>query len=99
MHYYVRYRCGYRGGTTALIVEDEQRTAYLFSDGWLQSKIEGDDAATRLAELMRRRGHWSRLPEVPPYTIDGLRRLTGAEAGGALPRRGLAGGFEVDAAL
>lgn len=82
-HYYVRYRCGYGGGNTALIVEDEHRTAYLFSDGWLQSKVEGDDATPRLARLMRRHGHWSPLPEVPPYTIDGLRRLTGAAASAA----------------
>lgn len=88
-YYHVRYRCSYGGRNIALIVEDEQRNAYLFSDGSLQGKFEGDDAAARLARLLRRRGQWSPLPQVPPYTLDGLRQLTGeaqrAEAQGAPP--------------
>lgn len=88
-YYHVRYRCGYGGRNTALIVEDEQHNAYLFSDGALQGKIAGNEAAARLARLLRRRGQWSPLPQVPPYTLDGLRQLTGgaqhAEARDATP--------------
>lgn len=97
--YYVRYRCGYGGRNTALIVEDDQQNAYLFSDGSLQSKMQGKGAAVRLARLMRRRGHWRSLPPVSPYTIDGLCRLIGAAPGPSVKNVELPVRVEAEAAL
>ena len=78
--YVIRYRCGRDRGATALIVEDGRGTAYLFSDGSLQSSLRGAHAPARLARMMARLGSWTPVPEVLPYTLDGLRRIAGQPA-------------------
>ncbi len=75
--YVIRYRCGRDCDATALIVEDGQGVAYLFSDGSLQSSLHGAQAPARLARLMGQLGIWAPVPEVPPYTLEGLRRIAG----------------------
>ncbi len=75
--YVIRYRCGRDCDTTALIVEDEQGVAYLFSGGSLQSSLRGAHAPARLARMMGQLGVWASVPEVPPYTLEGLRRIAG----------------------
>ena len=75
--YTIRYRCDDPPGTS-LIVQDGQGTAYLFSDGVLQLRLGGDEACARLARLLGRHAPWAMVPEVPPYTLEGLRRLTRA---------------------
>lgn len=74
--YTIRYRCADRGGRTALIVEDEQGDAHLFSDGRLRDRLVGDGASARLARRLAIRGTWVPVPRVSPYTIEGLRHLT-----------------------
>ena len=73
--YTIRYRCDNPAGTS-LIVEDGQGIAYLFSDGFLQLRLGGEGACARLARLLGRHAPWAVVPEVPPYTLEGLRRLT-----------------------
>ena len=75
--YVIRYRCGRDCKATALIVEDGQGVAYLFSDGSLQSSLRGAHAPARLAHQLGQLGNWAPVPEVPPYTLEGLRRLAG----------------------
>ena len=79
-HYTVRYRCDVRPGRVALIVEDEDGTAHLFSDGRLRNRLAGDGASARLARRLADRGAWVPVPEVVPYTIHDLRRLIPAPA-------------------
>jgi hypothetical protein len=76
-HYTVRYRCNDGHRTPALIVEDEQGTAYLYRGGRLRGWLRGRNASGRLARVLQRRAVCTRVPEVPPYTLEGLRRLTG----------------------
>ena len=78
--YTIRFRCADRGGRTALIVEDEQGGALLFSDGRLCDGLVGDGASARLARRLATRGTWVPVPRVSPYTIEGLRRLTAPPA-------------------
>ena len=73
--YTIWYRCAAREGRTALIVEDEQGTAHLFSDGRLRDRFVGNGASARLARRLATRGTWVPVPQVSPYTIEGLRRL------------------------
>ena len=77
-HYIVRFRQTRGDGMTVLIVEDEHGVAWLYSAGILHSgpspcdstgRTACDHPATRSAEASR----WVRLPEVAPYTIEGLR--------------------------
>ena len=75
--YTIRYRGRGRRGQTALIVEDGQGRAYLFSGGWLQGRLSGSKAATRLTAIMARHASWRIVPKVRPYTLDGLRQLVG----------------------
>ncbi len=75
-HFTIRYRCTDRPGHTALIVEDEQGTAYLFSGGVLQTRTAGTHAAERLLHLMDAPECWQPVPVVPPFDLNGLRRLT-----------------------
>ena len=76
-HYIIRYRpCG-EALANALIVEDEQQVAYLFSGGQLQGWLAGPDASERLVGALGRRGHWMPVPRVAGYTLEGLCRLTG----------------------
>ncbi len=82
--YTIRYRCEDSLDATALVVEDRRGTAYLFSGGQLHVQLSGDDACARLVELLGRRATCIPVPEVDPYTLEGLRRLT-AEAAHALP--------------
>ena len=74
--YTVRYRSSDRRGKTALIVEDNTGTAYLFSGGALQGRVSGADATTRLVARLGNIDHWQQVPRVAPYTIDGLRQMT-----------------------
>lgn len=75
--YTVRYRGRGRRGQTTLLVEDEQGRAYLFSGGWLQGRLSGERAVDRLAAILAERTTWRAVPEVYPYTINGLRQLVG----------------------
>lgn len=75
--YTVRYRCNDRRGRTALIVEDSNGAAYLFTGGTLQGRMGGANASTRLARRLGEIAHWRQVPRVAPYTIDGLRQMTG----------------------
>ena len=79
----IRYRCSNRPNHTALIVEDERGTAYLFSGGALQSRTSGTHAAVRLRQLSDAPECWQPVPEAPPFDLDGLRRLTGPMPGHA----------------
>lgn len=74
--YTVRYCCDGRPAP-ALIVEDEQGTAYLFSGGTLQSKMGGAGASARLADLLGRTATWTSLSPPPSCSLDELRRLDG----------------------
>ncbi len=76
--YIIRYRpCG-EALANALIVEDEQQVAYLFSGGQLQGWLAGPDASERLVRAVGSRGRWMPVPRVAGYTLEGLCRLTGA---------------------
>ena len=76
--YIIRYRpCG-EAPVNALIVEDEQQVAYLFSGGQLQGWLAGPDASERLVRALGSRGRWLPVPRVAGYTLEGLCRLTGA---------------------
>ncbi len=85
--YTVRYRCEDGRGRTALIVEDEQAVAYAFSSGELQLMETEGDAGARLAALVGRFAPCTPVPEVSPYSLEGLRELVGKPAG-ALDRAG-----------
>ena len=74
--YTVRYRSNDRRGKTALIVEDNNGAAYLFTGGTLQGRVSGANASTRLARQLAEVAHWRQVPRVAPYTIDGLRQMT-----------------------
>ena len=74
--YTIRYRCTDRAGMTALIVEDEQGGAHVFSGGRLRDRLVGDGASARLARRLAIHGTWVPVPRVSPYTIEGLRHLT-----------------------
>ncbi len=74
--YTIRYRCDDGRGGVALVVEDGQDSAYLFSGGVLQARLTGDAACARLVRHLRRCAPWTPVPGVSPYTLDGLRRLT-----------------------
>ena len=76
--YLVRYRGDGAGCSVALLVEDEQGAAHLFSGGQLQGGLRGQGAAERLVRLLERRITLSPLPEVAPYTLEGLCCLVGA---------------------
>ena len=80
-YYTVRYRCTGDGHKPVLIVEDEQGTAYLYRGGRLRGWLGGRNASGRLARFLQRRAVCTRVPEVPPYTLEGLRRLTGEVEG------------------
>ena len=73
--YTIRYRCRDRHGEGALIVTDGDGTAFLFNRGQLQIRLTGHDACTRLCRVLERCVSVVALPEVQPYTLDGLRRL------------------------
>ncbi len=76
--YIIRYRpCG-EALANALIVEDEQQVAYLFSEGQLQGWLAGHDASERLVRALGSQGRWMPVPRVAGYTLEGLCRLTGA---------------------
>lgn len=74
--YTIRYRCGDQRGRLALIVADGSGDAYLFSGGGLQARLPGHDAGARMAQILERRVACTPVPEVAPYTLDGLRYLT-----------------------
>ena len=81
--YTIRYRCEDGCNPTTLVVDDRRGTAYLFSRGQLHVRLTGGDACARLVRLLGRRAACVPVPEVDPYTLAGLRRLT--EAGHSLP--------------
>ena len=74
--YTIRYRCGDRHGRIALIVVDGRGDAFLFSEGRLQARLAGSDASARLASALGSGDACTPVPEVAPYTLDGLRYLT-----------------------
>ena len=87
-HYIIRYRpCG-EALASALVVEDEQQVAYLFSGGQLQGCLAGPDASERLVRALGSRGRWMPVPRVAGYTLEGLCRLTGALEHTAVGPRG-----------
>src|SRR5947209_5404319 len=73
----IRYRSSVVEGAIALIVEDEQGTAYLFREGTLQLRICGEHACEKLAGLLGGSAHWEPVPRVAPYSPAGLCALTG----------------------
>ncbi len=75
--YTVRYRGDGPGLSVALLVEDECGAVHLFSGGQLQVGLKGPDAAERLVRLLERRMTLSSVPEVGPYTLEGLCELVG----------------------
>ena len=75
--YTIRYRCGDGCGGTALIVEDDD-AAYLYERGELCLRRLGPQAGVALLRELGWRGDWVPVPRVAPYTLDELRRLTGA---------------------
>ena len=77
--YTVRYRCEDACGGTALIDEDEQRGAYAFCGGELQLMETEGNAGARLASLVGRVAPCMPVPEVSPYTLEGLRELAGKQ--------------------
>ncbi len=84
--FHIRYCCTNQAGHTALIIEDECSTAYLFSGGALQSRTAGPHAAERLLHLLDAPECWQPVPAVPPVDLDGLRRLTAPIPGHAADR-------------
>lgn len=86
--YTIRYRRGGSPGQTALVIEDETGSAYLYEGAGLHCRLTGAHSLARLEETLRRSG-WDRVPAVPPYTLDQLRRLltpTGPDDPGRTPR-------------
>ncbi|HEX5501423.1 MAG TPA: hypothetical protein VFW96_02295 [Thermomicrobiales bacterium] len=75
--YTIRYRCADERGRLTLIVEDEHGAGYLFGGGRLQRRFPERHTGARLARLLRRHAHCAPVPEVAPYTLEGLRRLVG----------------------
>ena len=73
--YTIRYRSCGGTGPVVLIVEDEQGAALLFGGGELQGQFTGTGAVERLVRLVERRAALSPVPEVGPYTLEGLREL------------------------
>lgn len=88
--YTIRYRCADERGRLTLIVEDERGVSYLFGDGRLQGRFPERHAGARLARLLRRRARCAPVPEVAPYTLEGLRRLVGHDAPLPIGRAALA---------
>ena len=78
--YRVCYWCGAQGADAALIVEDAQGVAYLFSGGVLQCRLGGAQAVERLRQWLDAPGQWAPIPSVTLSTLDGLRRLTAPTA-------------------
>jgi len=74
--YTIRYRCDDADADTALIVEDECAVAYLFSQGECRLRLARAGACVSLARQLASWGQWTRVPQVAPYTLDGLRALT-----------------------
>ena len=89
-HYIIRYRCDDPFGQVALIVDDECGTAHFFRDGQLRDQLTGEGTSTRLARRLAARGPWVPVPEVHPYTIADLRRLTARSAAHEPARHGFA---------
>ncbi len=74
--FHIRYRCTDRPNHTALIVEDERGTAYLFSGGALQSRTSGTHATEAAAASIGCTRVLAAGPGGAPFDLDGLRRLT-----------------------
>lgn len=75
IRYIIRYRCSGPHDRIALIVDDGCGDAYLFSGGRLQVRLGGSGASARMARMLGCGDACSPVPEVAPYTIDGLRYL------------------------
>ena len=74
--YTIRYRYSDGRGRIALIVDDGQGNAYLFSGGRLQAGLTGSGACVRLARMLGRIGMCAPVPDTIFYTLDSLRQLT-----------------------
>ena len=72
--YTIRYRRGGHPEQTALVIEDETGTAYLYERAGLHCRLTRAHSLARLEDTLHRLG-WYRVPAVPPYTLDQLRRL------------------------
>ncbi len=70
--YTVRYRGDVPGRSVALLVEDEHGAVHLFGGGQLQAGLKGQGAAERLVRLLEPGMTLSTVPEVGPYTLEGL---------------------------
>ncbi len=82
MRYTIRYRCDRGESGPGLIVQAEEGTAYLFAGGRFQCRASGPGAPDRLPRALARPGRWTAVPRVAPFTLGGLRRLTGRPAPG-----------------
>ena len=72
--YTIRYRRGDDPAQTALVIEDETGTAYLYGRAGLHCWLTRAHTLARLEETLRRLG-WCQVPAVPSYTLAQLRRL------------------------
>jgi hypothetical protein len=75
--YTIRYRSTKALGTPALVVEDPEGSAYLFTAQMLQVRASGAQACERLIRLLGGRDSWEEVPRVSPYSLDALRCLLG----------------------
>src|SRR5215218_9376638 len=87
--YVMRCRCDAPLGRVALIV-DEYGTAHLFREGQLRDHLAGEDASPRVAHRLADHDAWVPVPQVRPYTIGNIRRLTARSAAHELARSKLA---------
>ena len=79
-HYTLRYRRPDDQPGRAFIVADEWGTAYLFSGGQLQLRVEGEQeaASTHLARLTGHRARWEPVTGGARYTLAELDELSRA---------------------
>jgi hypothetical protein len=86
--YTIRNRSTKALGMPALVVEDPEGCAYLFTAQMLQVRASGAQACERLIRLLGGRDSWEEVPCVSPYSLDALRCLLGggkSVQGGAGP--------------
>jgi ABC-type hemin transport system substrate-binding protein len=75
--YTIRYRSTNAVGKPALVVEDPEGIAYLFTAQMFQVRATGAQASERLIHLLGGREAWEEVPGVGPYSLEALRNLLG----------------------